>query len=86
MSWFVLALIAIGTTSITTLIARVLMREEESNPIASAIVFQFMLCVFVAIFTFSLGKFAWPPPDVSILRFLLSHFFGRAVLFLAFRR
>ncbi|OGM20127.1 hypothetical protein A2714_01050 [Candidatus Woesebacteria bacterium RIFCSPHIGHO2_01_FULL_38_9] len=85
MSWFVLALIAIGTTSITTLIARVLMREEESNPIASAIVFQFMLCVFVAIFTFSLGKFAWPPPDVSILRFLLSAFLWTGSTFFSFQ-
>src|SRR3989344_6091409 len=85
MSWFVLALISIATTSVATLIARVLMKEEDSNPIATAIVFQFTLAAFVLIYALSFGRFVWPSVNDSPIRFLLSAFLWAGTTFFSLK-
>jgi transporter family protein len=85
MSWITLAFISIVTTSFSTLIARVMMKDKDSNPIATSILFQFMLCAFVAIFTFMLGKFEWIPADVSYFRSFLSALLWAGSTFFSFK-
>lgn len=85
MSWFTLAIISIFSISITTLLQRVLMRKEESNPIASAIVFQFLLAAYVFIFALVLGKFTLPPTNISNLRFLVSSVLWAGTTYFSFQ-
>lgn len=73
--WVIFALIAIVSISLSTLFARVLMKEEESNPIASSILFQFMIGGYCLLFALALKKFVMPTGDVSLFRFLLSAIF-----------
>lgn len=60
MNWFILTLISAITLSIATLLQRVLMKEEKSDPIAYSIVFQLMCATLVVIFAFFNG-FILPP-------------------------
>jgi bacterial/archaeal transporter family protein len=72
MTWPVLAMISVVTVSIAALLSRVLMREEDSNPIGYAIVFQFGLGLVTLFFAFVFGKFVFPTDIGLIPRFLLS--------------
>ena len=85
MSWFTLALVSIVTLSLATLLQRILMKEEESNPIASAIIFQFMLGAYVLVFALALGRFVWPPDEISYLRFLISALLWAGTTFFSFQ-
>ena len=85
MSWFTLALVSIVTLSLATLLQRILMKEEESNPIASAIIFQFMLGAYVLVFALALGRFVWPPSEISYLRFLISALLWAGTTFFSFQ-
>ncbi len=73
MSWFLLALVSVVTVSIATLLERVLLKEDESDPVAYAIVFQFLLGAIVFGFTILLHRFTLPDfSPVTVARFLFS--------------
>ncbi len=72
MSWLLLALISIITLSIASVLARVLLKKEDSNPVGYAIIFQFVLGLISLLFALVLKKFIFPPVDASIPRFVLS--------------
>ncbi len=60
MPWPFLALINIITAAIVVLFQRVLMKEENSNPVGSGIIFQFGLGIISLLFAVALGRFSWP--------------------------
>jgi uncharacterized membrane protein len=60
MPWPFLAFINIITSAVVVLLQRILMKEEESNPVGSAIIFQFGLAIMGFLFAVTLGHFAWP--------------------------
>lgn len=73
MSWLILALISVFTVSIATVLERVLLKEDDSDPIGYGIVFQFLLGSIVLVFALLLHKFV--PPDISgstPFRFIIS--------------
>lgn len=73
MSWLFLALISVLTISIANILERVLLKEDESDPIAYAIVFQFLLGFIVLIFSLVLGNFIFPTLTISmVIKFLIS--------------
>jgi len=72
MSWLVLALISIITLSVASILARVLLKKEGSNPTGYAIIFQFILGIISLLIAFALKKFVLPPFESSIPRFTLS--------------
>jgi len=60
MSWPLLAFINIITAAVVVLLERVLLKDENSNPVASAIIFQFGLGVMALLAAVGLGRFSWP--------------------------
>lgn len=72
MIWSLYASISVVTLSIATLLGRVLMKEENSNPLAYAIVFQLGLALFSFILAIFFGKFELPHQGYSVLRYLMS--------------
>lgn len=73
MNWLVLALISVISVSVATLLQRKLMKEDNSDPVGYAIVFQFILGFMVLASAILLGRFT--PPDLNTLtvfQFLLS--------------
>jgi uncharacterized membrane protein len=72
MNWELFAVISILTTSIAALLERVLMRDDSSNPISFAIVFQFLLGFITLCFALMFGKFILPH-DISMwFRYIVS--------------
>lgn len=72
MTWELLAIISIITTSIAALFERILMKEDSSNPISYAIVFQFLLGFVTWGFAMVFGKFVLPHDSSMWLRYVLS--------------
>ncbi len=60
MSWYILAAINVCSISVGTLFQKLSMRKEESNPVASAIVFQFLLGSSTLVFALING-YHFPP-------------------------
>lgn len=87
MSWLVLALISVFFLSLATLLQRVLMKNEVSQPIAYSIAFQFLCAIVVGIIAFGNG-FVMPPIAQYPLNFLLGamlYGLGTIVLFSALK-
>lgn len=75
MSWFVLALISVVSLSIALILQRVMMKDDDSDPISYSIVFQFLLSAVILLFTFCLGRFELPQLNLElIVRILASTF------------
>jgi len=55
MNWFTLTIISVITLSVATLLQKILIKEDKSDPIAYSIVFQLMCAVLVAIFAINKG-------------------------------
>ncbi len=72
MTWEIFAIISIVTTSIAAQFGRVLMKEDLSNPISFAILFQFLLGIVTWCFALSFGKFILPYDSSMWFRYLLS--------------
>lgn len=72
MTWELLALISIVTTSVAALFERILMRDDTSDPISFAIVFQFMLGFVTFGFALLFGKFILPHDASMWFRYLIS--------------
>jgi uncharacterized membrane protein len=72
MPWIFLALISITTLSVASILARVLLKEENSNPVGYAIVFQLLLGLISLIFALLFNKLIPPPPETSAIQFLFS--------------
>lgn len=74
MHWLILALISIVSISVANIYQRMAMRDEGSDPIAGAIVFQFVLTFIVGGFALLHG-FVFPPFREYPLQFLISSVF-----------
>ncbi len=62
MNWFIFAIIGILAISVANIIQRVMMKEPESNPLGSSIIFQFVLALITGLFALIKG---FVPPPVS---------------------
>ncbi|MDP2860240.1 MAG: DMT family transporter [bacterium] len=60
MNWFIFAIIGILSISIANIIQRAMMREPESDPLGSSIIFQFIVAFITGVF--ALFKGFVPPP------------------------
>lgn len=63
MSWYIFSALNILVGSVSTLFQKLSMKHEESNPVVSAIVFQFLLALFSGAFAFYSG-FKVPSADL----------------------
>ena len=73
MNWLFLALVSVLTISIANILERILLKEDESDPIGYAIIFQFLLGFIVLLFALLLGRFTFPELTiVTAIRFLIS--------------
>lgn len=80
MSWFILALIHAFGNSFANVLRKILMKDEQNDPIASAILFQFLGTAIVAIFSFSNG-FVLPPIQEYPINFIIQAvFWGLATM------
>jgi bacterial/archaeal transporter family protein len=73
MNWFVLAIISVVSLSIANIFQRVVMKEEDSNPLASSIIFLIMLGILTGIVAVLHG-FEFPPLREYALYFFISSF------------
>ncbi len=71
MSWLLLLSINVVAISVASLFQRLAMKEEESDPVLSTIIFQFLLGLIVLPFAISQG-FSFPPLATMWPLFLLS--------------
>lgn len=71
MSWLLLLLINVAAISVASLFQRLAMKEEESDPVLSTTIFQFLLGLIVLPFAISQG-FSFPPLATMWPLFLLS--------------
>lgn len=78
MNWFILALISITTVSISSLLQKVLMKDEKSDPFVYGFFFQLFCSILIFIFAFSKG-FVMPP-----ITNLGLNFFFEAILYAGF--
>ncbi|PIY68885.1 hypothetical protein COY90_03590, partial [Candidatus Roizmanbacteria bacterium CG_4_10_14_0_8_um_filter_39_9] len=69
--WHFLAFASIITGSVASLYVRVMMKNDENDPVLFMIVFQFMLSAIVFIFALTRG-FVFPPLIEMWPQFLLS--------------
>jgi len=74
MPWYFFAIVSVFGVFIATLLERVLMKEENSNPISYAIIFQFLVGFISLGFTLLLNKFVLPTNINLLPRFLVSSF------------
>ncbi|HBD02185.1 MAG: hypothetical protein UX38_C0002G0024 [Microgenomates group bacterium GW2011_GWC1_46_16] len=73
MTWYLYTVISIFSIAIGNLYQRIAMKEEESNPYAGSIIFQFVLTILTGIFALIKG-FEFPPINL-IGYFLISTLF-----------
>lgn len=85
MSWIVFALISVITTSIATLLGRLLLKDDDSNPTALVILFQFTLGIITLFFALLLGRFVWPNSEVSTGRFIVSSILWASTSYFSFQ-
>lgn len=74
MNWFPLAIIGIVSISIANVFRRVLMKGDKSDPLVSAIIFQFLCALITGVYTLAKG-FVAPPLHDLWFNFLLSTIF-----------
>jgi drug/metabolite transporter (DMT)-like permease len=80
MSWFVLSIIYVLFASIANILRKMLLRDEKSDAVGPAIIFQVMGSVIIAVFAFWHG-FVFPPiTKYPINFFLLASLWGLATL------
>jgi len=72
MTWELFAIISIVTTSIAALLERTLMKNDTSDPISFAIVFQFFLGFVTLGFALLFGKFVLPHDASMWFRYVIS--------------
>lgn len=72
MTWPLLTLISVFTVSIATLLERILMKEDHSNPVSYAIVFQIILGTIALIIAIALGKFSVPNSSDNLIHLSIS--------------
>ena len=87
MTWFIWILISVITTAAANLLQRVVMREKDSDPYGTTVIFQLTTTLMTGIFAFSQG-FQMPPIGAHLWNFVLSAFFwgfGSYSLFKAFQ-
>lgn len=77
-------MINVVTTSIASLLQRVLMKEDKSDPIGYAIIFQILLGLSSLLFTIIFSKFVFPPVTKMPLYFVLSAFLWTGYTVLSF--
>lgn len=71
MSWQILILISVVSFSVATILQRVLMRKQESDPIAYAIVFQLMVAFMIWLYGFVFHDMSLPNGIIRLLPFLV---------------
>ncbi len=72
MPWQLFGLASVLTVSIANLLERVLMKEDKSDPVGYAIVFQFLLGLMAFLFALLFGRFSLPPLLTMPYQFALS--------------
>lgn len=73
MTWLILALICVVSVSIATILERVLLKDDDSDPIAYAIVFQLIIGIMILGVTLILNKFVFPSLNLTTyIRFFVS--------------
>lgn len=70
MNWFVWVVISIVTTAVSNLLTRVIMREKDSNPYATTVIFQFAVTLLTFIFALWYG-FVIPPITTYFWNFVV---------------
>lgn len=70
MNWSLLVLISITSISIANIFQRVLMKGNDSDPVVSAVIFQFGITAFTAVFAAIKGF--TPPPIIEYWFFFLT--------------
>jgi len=70
MNWFIWILISVITTAIANIFQRVVMREKDTDPYATTVIFQFATAILTGIFAFGSG-FVMPPIHQYFWNFLL---------------
>ncbi|KKU95179.1 hypothetical protein A3A64_03365 [Candidatus Gottesmanbacteria bacterium RIFCSPLOWO2_01_FULL_48_11] len=88
MSWFIFAIISVVSSSVSNIVQRAVMRDKESDPVASSILFQFILTFITGIFALYKG-FTAPPIINFPLQFMVSATFygvGTLCMFQAAKR
>lgn len=82
MTWLFFAIASVVAVSISNILQRVLMKEEDSDPASYSIAFQFICTVIVGAYALWRG-FVMPPPSGLYLNFILGGvLYGVGVLFL----
>lgn len=73
MNWFTLAIVCVVSLSVANIFQRVVMKEEDSNPLASSIIFLLMLGVLTGLVA-AVHGFVFPPFHEFALYFFISSF------------
>src|ERR1700722_10657110 len=80
MSWFILSLIYVFLGSFANILRKILLRDDKSDAIGSAILFQLMGAVIIGIIAYVHG-FILPPIQTYSLNFLFTAgFWGLSTL------
>ena len=70
MNWFIWVLISIITTAVSNLLTRVIMREKDSDPYATTVIFQFAVALLTFLFALWYG-FVIPPLHTYFWNFII---------------
>ena len=82
MDWFTLALISMVSLSLANIFQRVLMKDNNSDPFAYGIVFQFLAAIFIGIFAVINGFVMPPLKEVGIYLLFTGILYAGFVLFI----
>ncbi|HUQ85298.1 MAG TPA: EamA family transporter [Candidatus Limnocylindrales bacterium] len=82
MSWFFLSVLHAFGMAVANILRKALMKNDKNDPVASAILFQFLGTAIVAVFSFSNG-FVLPPIQEYPINFIIQAvFWSLATMFL----
>src|SRR6185312_10140000 len=82
MTWFYLALLSVVGSAVANIFRRVAMKNDESDAIASAVIFQFIGAIVVGVFAIWHGFIMPPIAKYPINIILQAILWGSATLFL----
>jgi transporter family protein len=83
MSWEILICLTVILYSISVLLQRIILKETDSNPILSSIIFQLLTGFFLTSIGLFLGKITLPPLQPLLINlFLMICFYGSSSIFL----
>jgi drug/metabolite transporter (DMT)-like permease len=84
-SWIFFAIVSVITLSVASILGRILLKDEKSDPLGYSIVFQFLLGAVTLVFAVLFHKFKLPAVSAPLFYFLAAGFLWAGTTYFGFK-